>query len=149
MHYFHTYAVQDRIDLSRYGNNPCLPDVLLVKSQLCKVLTTDEDVKILCRNFVQLVARVLKKYMLFFSSLGASLKRHIVHKFHKEMSQKSEVVSSGYNYLCLKYVHIYCQIPLGILLKSETSYETMLHIMEDLYQYSPICTKCGDRGYIS
>ena len=93
LHYFHTYALRDRIDLSRYDDIPCLPDMSLVKSQLSNVLPNNEDVRILCGNFCHLVARVLKKYMPFFSSLGASLEEHIVHKFQNEMSQKSEVVS--------------------------------------------------------
>lgn len=72
-----------------------MPDFALVKSQLSKVLPTAEDIDILTTNFCYLVARVLKKYMPFFSSLGDSLEKHLEHKFHTEMAKKSEVVRNN------------------------------------------------------
>lgn len=37
-------------------------------------------------------------------------------------------------------IYVYMQVPLGILLKSESSYEEMVDIMESLHEYVPTYT---------
>ena len=91
LHYFQTYAVRDRIDLTSYDDTPPVIDEWKVDST--RLLPSESDHSELTKNFSFLVARVLKQYMPFFEKFGAGLKRHIWHKFYKEMGQKSEVVS--------------------------------------------------------
>ena len=100
LHYFHTYAVRDRVDLTRISDQKPFLDLKTI--HLDATLPTSGDKKELQKNFSILFARILKKYIPFFAKFGAGLERHIQHEVYHEMSQKSEVVSSG-----LLYVHIY------------------------------------------
>ena len=89
-HYFNSYAVRDRIDLSACNDCPSLPDPDLI--QLDTLLPSNDDHLALITNFCHLIARVLMSYMPFFSKLGDGLERHIKHEYYSEMSSKSEVV---------------------------------------------------------
>lgn len=66
LHYFHTYAVRDRIDLSDFSNSSHLPDISSI--QLTQLLPSEADIKAIYDNFSILVGRVLKKYIPFFAS---------------------------------------------------------------------------------
>ena len=92
LHYFHTIAVRDRIDLSDYSDTP--PEVNETDLDLSKIELSDSDHEALTKNFSYLVARVLKEYMSFFASFGSGLEKHIRHQYYEEMSLKSEVVST-------------------------------------------------------
>lgn len=92
LHYFHTIAVRDRIDLSDYSDTP--PEVNETDLDLSKIELSDSDHEALTKNFSYLVARVLKEYMPFFASFGSGLEKHIRHQYYEEMSLKSEVVST-------------------------------------------------------
>lgn len=91
LHYFHSYAVRDRIDFSQLSDECCLvdPDDIDVSS----VLPTSSAQEAIKENFGILVARILKKHMPFFSRYASALERHIPHEYSKELSAKSEVVS--------------------------------------------------------
>ena len=91
LHYFHSYAVRDRIDVSHMEDQPSLPS--LESIDVTTVLPTEQDQKSMKGLFSIHVARILKKRMPFFTKFGDGLERHIKHDFFKEMSQKSEVVS--------------------------------------------------------
>ena len=91
LHYFQTYAVRDRIDLTSYDDTPPVIDESKVDST--RLLPSESDHNELTKNFSFQVARVLKQYMPFFEKFGAGLEKHIRHKFYEEMGQKSEVVS--------------------------------------------------------
>jgi L1 cell adhesion molecule like protein len=91
LHYFQTYAVRDRIDLTAYDETPPVIDESKIDST--RLLPSESDHSELTKNFSFLVARVLKQYMPFFEKFGSGLERHIRHKFYEEMGQKSEVVS--------------------------------------------------------
>ena len=92
LHYFHMYAVRDRVNLAEFRDNPSLPDVSL--SDLKKILPTTRDQEMLQKNFAILIARTLTKHMPFFKKFGSGLERHLVHERYEEMSTKSEVVSA-------------------------------------------------------
>ena len=91
LHYFQTYAVRDRIDLSSYDDTPPVVDESCINTK--RLLPSESDSKKLTKNFTHHVARILKEYMPFFSAFGSGLERHIRHQYYEEMSQKSEVVS--------------------------------------------------------
>jgi L1 cell adhesion molecule like protein len=97
LHYFQTYAVRDRIDLTSYDDTPPVLDESSINTKM--MLPSESDYKKLTKNFSQHVVRILKEYMPFFSSFGSGLERHIRHKYYEEMSQKSEVVSFPLNYV--------------------------------------------------
>lgn len=99
LHYFHTYAVRDRIDVTHVEDCPSLPS--LESIDVSTILPTKQDQKAMKVLFGIHVARVLRKYMPFFTKFGDGLKRHITHQFLKEISQKSEVVSVELIYLLL------------------------------------------------
>ena len=92
LHYFQTYAVRDRIDLSSYDDTPPVVDESNINTKT--LLPSESDYEQLTRNFSHHAARVLKEYMPFFSSFGSGLERHIRHCYYEEMLQKSEVVST-------------------------------------------------------
>ena len=93
LHYFHSYAVRDRVDCSNLADDP--PSTTpTARDVISKVLPTDEDDTIIHDEFAILVARILCKHMTFFESSYADVVDwHIEHQFSKEMSQKSDVVS--------------------------------------------------------
>ena len=91
LHYVHLYGVKNRIDFS------ALPDTPPVgMKNLSSLLPTNDDDKYLKDNFSVLVARVIVDNIPFFEEDRRGLvTRHILHKYSKEMSVKSEVVSTG------------------------------------------------------
>ena len=91
LHYFHTYAVRDRVDISSQSNEKQIPDIDSV--QLENLLPDSQDEKVLFSNFAELVGRTLKKYLPFFEKFGSGMERHIAHEFSQEMARKSEVVN--------------------------------------------------------
>lgn len=92
LHYFHTYGVRDRVDLSDVSDKHPMPE--LSSLRLTDLLPNATDEKNLLANFSILVGRVLKKRMPFFSTYAKGMCRHIQHEFYTEMSQKSGIVST-------------------------------------------------------
>ena len=91
LHYFHSYAVRDRLNLDSYDDSPSAPDPSLVNLEL--LLPSPDDNREIRHNMAILIARVLKKHMPFFSTYGNGLEGHITHEFSEGMGQRSEVVS--------------------------------------------------------
>lgn len=91
LHYFHTYAVRDHVDLSDVSDVPMSPDLSTIN--LFDLLPTSADHEVLLQNFALLMAHVLKKHMPFFATYGQQVESHIQHACSQQMSQKSEVVS--------------------------------------------------------
>ena len=96
LHYFHAYAVKDRIDVSHMEDQPSLPS--LESMDMTTILPNEQDHKAMKGLFSIHVARVLIKFMPFFAKFCSGLERHIKHDFFEQMSQKSEVVSVKQNY---------------------------------------------------
>ena len=100
LHYFHTYAVENRIDFSDlsdeskeglYGN---LSDK---HSMAVSLLPTTQDDLIMGDNISKMVPRVLVTHLKFFKlSFDDLIEWHITHKYYSEMSTRSCVVSFNY-----------------------------------------------------
>ena len=145
LHFFHTYAVHDRVNLSGLSNKAQLPNLSLVDLETLLPSTADNEAML--KNFSILIGRTLGKYMPFFARFGHGIQRHIPHEFSTEMAKKSEVVcrsrSLVYTRVCgvvSKYCSSYHQVPLGIILKGEQKYEEMVQVMDILHQYVPTIT---------
>ena len=96
LHYFHAYAVKDRIDVSGLEDFPVLPN----KNEILldRILPPEEDCKSLYTNMCHLVARILKSYMPFFAKFGCGLEKHLRH--HRTF----QAIRSGK--LCFCFLHI-------------------------------------------
>lgn len=100
-HYFQTYAVRDRVDLTDISDVKVIPDTKDIKLDL--ILPTSNDKKQLLSNYGILFTRVLKKCMPWFAKFATGLDRHIKHEFYEQMSRKSEVVSHTYASSIVRY----------------------------------------------
>ena len=115
LHYFHAYAVQDRFDLTMPEEALSIPD----NPDLDTLLPSDWDESTMKRFFAIHVARILCKYMPFFSEdFGDVIPKHLDHPLSSEMSQKSKVVSN--KIITLSYMHVCVQV---------YTYSTSLHNM--------------------
>lgn len=93
LHFFHSYAVKDRVNLSNFSDNPP-SNTPKPEDVISTVLPTEEDDAIIHDEFSILVARILCSHITYFKDTFADIvDRHIQHKYSQEMSQKSEVVS--------------------------------------------------------
>ena len=92
LHYFHVYAVADRVDTSQSSNQTTIIwDPQGVNLQV--LLPSIDDEMIMKENFSTLISRVLVKHMKHLQSYTSIVSQHILHKYSKEMSEKSQVVS--------------------------------------------------------
>ena len=112
LHYFHIYALRDRIDLSKLNDDTFTTDI--ARMDVSEILPTQEDTETLKMNFSILIARVLKKHMQFFKKYGKGLETHIQHKYYSEMSAKSHIVSVYAK--CCQYLHVYTNIKISVVL---------------------------------
>ena len=94
IHYFHLFAVADRIDCSN------LPDQIIATQQTdpsqiaASLLPTPEDDIALRDNICGLMSRILCDHVEFFKmSFEDVVEKHIKHEYYEEMSMKSIVVS--------------------------------------------------------
>ena len=90
-HYFHSYAVHDRIDLSGYSNQ--IPDIDIESLPLTTFLPSLNDCKKLRDNYIVLASRVLVTHLPFLAPLKGCVPQHIEHVHLKELTKKSDVVS--------------------------------------------------------
>lgn len=90
LHYFHSYAVQDRLNMDDFDESISSPDPGAVSLEV--LLPTPQDEASIRNNMCILVARILKKYMPFFTKYGKGVERHIIHQYSEEMSRTSRVV---------------------------------------------------------
>ena len=93
-HYFHSYAVHDRIDLSEYSNG--IPDIDVESLPLTTFLPSLNDCKKLRENYIISVSRVLVKHLAFLAPFKGCVPQHIEHIHSKELTKKSDAVS----YMC-------------------------------------------------
>lgn len=93
LHYYHSYAVQDRInvfDLPIQRPLSCMPSPDLVAESL---LPSSTDDAALVKNIKILFSRVLSETLkLFDVSFSDLIEVHIGHRRYREMSSKSHVV---------------------------------------------------------
>lgn len=99
LHYYHAYAIRDRIDLSRFSqfNSPRMThptDPSTLRSMALEMLPSPVDNDALSKNITILVSRVLVENLPFFKSAFSDVVMwHMEHKHSDEMCRKSEVVS--------------------------------------------------------
>ncbi len=86
LHYYHSYALRDRIDLSSFDDSSSSPDISEI--DFSKFLPSSQDHDAVSH----LITRILCKDMPFFAKYGKGLEKHIRHEYSNEMSRKSEVV---------------------------------------------------------
>ena len=91
LHYFNSYAVQDRIDLSSYSDTT--PAINLEAVSMDILLPTEDDLRDLQSCFAIHIARVLTRHLSSFSAFADVVPAHIKHKYSTEMAKKSNVVS--------------------------------------------------------
>jgi L1 cell adhesion molecule like protein len=113
-HYFHSFAVLDRVDLSHYSDLPPSGEI-----NIPQILPSKEDELEIKAIFMTLISRVLVKHFDEFQNEKQSVVWHIPHEFSKEMCQRSVVV------------------PLGVDLKNENKLDEMCEIMDRLHKYVP------------
>ena len=90
LHYFNVYAVCDRIDSSQLAEIHQTPP----KLQLSDFLPSSEDYVVLKTNLQVIISRILCQHMdVFKTNFSKNVIRHIPHKYSKEMSGKSHIVS--------------------------------------------------------
>ena len=142
-HYFHSFAVQSRIDFSHLPDQH--PDTCFNSPyQLAlSMLPSADDDRSLRDLFVTHVSRILCTHMPFFKfAFEDVVEWHIQHEYYDQMSTKSQVVSR----LCYKQeiilfegglIFVLTKVPLGVLLKNENKADDMVEIMAHLHQYVP------------
>ena len=100
LHYFHSLALQSRIDFSHLPNvHPatCSPSPLLMAESLLPTASDDQSLRDL---FIMHVSRVLATHIPFFKlAFEDVVERHRKHDYYKQMSSESVVVSSCNNKL--------------------------------------------------
>ncbi len=91
LHYFHSYAVHDRIDMSGYSNE--IPDIDVESLPFTTFLPSLNDCKKLRDNYIILASRVLVRHLAFLAPLKGCVPQHIEHAHLKELTNKSDIVS--------------------------------------------------------
>ena len=96
LHYFHFYAVKDRIDFSDLREKAIPCDVADPLQLALSLLPSPEDDMAIRRNICILISRILYSNNLeyFKVAFDGVVEWHIEHPFYQEMSKKSDVVSS-------------------------------------------------------
>lgn len=90
LHYFNSYAVLDRINLSGLSDEQ--PSMELSSFDYSSLFPSPDDYKQLKAGFAVLVSRVLAQHFPCFEKIANITRNHITHEHYQEMSQKSKVV---------------------------------------------------------
>ncbi len=107
IHYFHSYAVSDRIDFSDLSER-VVPTLAQDPEQVAlSLLPTPEDDEAIRNNMCTLMSRIIYENMGFARfTFDGVVNWHITHDFYEEMSRKSVVVSVFVvHYTPTKYVY--------------------------------------------
>ena len=96
MHFFQSFAVMDRVNLSEYSD---IPPVQHISEQIIKstFIPSDDEQIILRSHFVVLIARVLVECIPCFAKFKDIVPKHITHQHYSEMCTKSKVVCNIIN----------------------------------------------------
>ncbi len=96
LHYFHYYAVKDRIDFSEMGEEPLRCAQTDLEQVALSLLPTHEDDTALQTNICTIISRVLFNNIPYFKqSFDGVIDWHIEHQYYHELSQPSEWVCFG------------------------------------------------------
>jgi len=91
LHYFQILAVLDRIDFHHLSNDKLIGEVSALP--FSTFLPDRDDCKSLRSNYAVLLGRELVNSIPYFKDFADCIPIHIEHKYSREMSQKSVVVS--------------------------------------------------------
>lgn len=91
LHYFNSYAVEDRIDFSSYSDVAPSVDADTISMDI--LLPAQDDLQNLHAHFAIHIARVLTHHLSSFSPFADVVPAHIKHKYSTNMAKKSNVVS--------------------------------------------------------
>lgn len=91
LHYFHCYAALDRIDFQDLNNSSPIGNVDTLP--LSTFLPSMEDCDTLRNNYIVLLAREIVEKVPYLEVFADSVPEHIVHRYTKELSCKSSIVS--------------------------------------------------------
>lgn len=90
-HWFNLYAVKDRVQGLHLPD--LQPTALVATLPLATFLPNVEDCIALRKDFIQLMARVLMRYLHWFRCLKPVVPEHMAHEYSETMSKQSEIVS--------------------------------------------------------
>ena len=95
LHFFHHFAVKDRIDLSNVTDDPSpYIDVPVSDLPINTLLPSVTDHQALMHNFAILVSRILVAELPYFhTTFDDIVVWHINHQYYEDMSEKSETVN--------------------------------------------------------
>ena len=97
LHYFHSYAIADRINFSNLSQETQPSRSLNSHTQALLLLPSLEDEEALKKNFKILISRFLYDNLPFFrTSFDGIVNWHIKHSYYDEMSKKSDTVSLSF-----------------------------------------------------
>ena len=92
LHYFHSYAVLDRVNCADLPSDVPVGDVKSLS--FAAFLPTPEDCSVIPHNYSVLLGRVLIEKLSFFKKFRDCIPKHIIHEHSSEMKKKSTVVST-------------------------------------------------------
>ena len=94
MHFYHSFAVQDRVDISSFSDvTPDLRNIPLLSIPVNKILPSNSDESSMTHNFAIIISRKLVDHLKYFRENYSDVtNRHIKHEYYQEMSQKSKTV---------------------------------------------------------
>ena len=94
LHFFHLCSVRDRIDFSKLPNHHMVGCLNSPRNCVKQLLPTAADYGALRKNFVISLSGLLNNDMEFFKfSFDGIVRFHLDHKYSKEMTAKSNIVS--------------------------------------------------------
>lgn len=93
LHYFHYFAVRDRIDAANLSVSQPPPPTLTPAKCAISLLPSPDDDKEIKRNITTHISRIIADHLETLGFDCSSLVEwHIPHKYQEQMSRKSEVV---------------------------------------------------------
>lgn len=94
LHYFHSFAIQDRVDFSHLPDSFPSSCANSAKKIAIGLLPDADDDKALHESFTTHISRILVTNIPYFKfTFGDVVQWHIPHEFSEEMSTRSVIVS--------------------------------------------------------
>lgn len=115
IHMYSILAGRSRTPANHLSRSGCVASLMSLPAP--SFLPTSDDIQAVKSNLVMLVSMILTKYIHGLSPLSKVVPKHILHKYSKEMSSKSEVIM------------------LDVLMKNETKHSDMIDIMKRMQEY--------------
>ena len=108
LHYFHSYAIADRINFSNLSQETQPSRSLNSHTQALLLLPSLEDEEALKKNFKILISRILYDNIPFFrTSFDGIVHWHIKHCYYDEMSKKSDTSTVQiYSFVYENVIHL-------------------------------------------